>query len=403
MVTVEGSERMMRRTPDAILADAAERLAGGRTPPADWYASQELYELEREAIFGRVWQLVGTTSQIPDPGDFLVTATDEIHEYVLLRDEDGTIRGFPNVCPHRGNRLASDAGHAGRTLMCGYHGWNFRMDGSLNGARGLESTPGFDASCYALSPVAVEVREPFIWLCADPDPEPLDAHLGSLPARLASLGIDMPAIARSARVEVVDYILECNWKIAVENSLECYHCPISHPGLGATFDLNRWHITMTDRCIVQGTGIRPPDAPASGRAAEGRMGPRATAVAAAPGGIDHAVFHYLFPNNSISLWPGPGNSFNCARWIPLGPDRTRWWSMRWWPSDIDAEALREQWDFMLRIGWEDKDIVEGLHRGVVSGAWKGGVFDLRDERSGEHGVQRFDRMVTEWLRGELGA
>ena len=318
------------RTSEEILADAQERLGRDHTPPADFYTSPELYALEREHIFGSIWQLVGATTQIPEAGNYLVTQTDEQHEFVLFRDYDGAIRGFHNVCAHRGNRLVKGSGKTGRTIQCGYHGWTYDLDGSLRAARGLEKDSDFDVSEFGLAEVAVEVQDPFIWLSPSQTPEPLGQHLGSMPERLSALGIDMAEIARSGEVQVVDLILECNWKVAVENSLECYHCSISHPGLDATFDLDRWHITSTDRCIVQGAGIRPADAPASRRAAETRMGPIATAAATAPGGIDYAVFHYVFPNNSVSLWPGPGNSFNCARWIPLGPDRTRWWSMRWW-------------------------------------------------------------------------
>jgi choline monooxygenase len=391
------------RTSEEILADAQERLGRGRTPPADFYTSPELYALEREHIFGSIWQLVGATTQIPEAGNYLVTQTDEQREFVLFRDHDGTIRGFHNVCVHRGNRLVSESGRTGRTIQCGYHGWTYTLDGKLHAARGLENASDFNPADFGLMEVAVEVTDPFVWLNPSASPEPLASHLGSLPDRLAALGIDMPQIARDGHVEVVDSILECNWKMAVENSLECYHCSISHPGLGATFDLDRWHITTTDRCIIQGAGIRSADAPAGGRAAETRMGPIAMAAATGPGGIDEAVFHFVFPNNSVSLWPGPGNSFNCARWIPLGPDRTRWWSMRWWPEDGDPVALKEQWDFMLQVGWEDKDIVEGLQIGVASGAWRGGVFDLRDERSGEHGVHRFDSLVSDWLNGAADA
>lgn len=391
------------RTSGTILADARERLARGRTPPADFYTSPELYALERERIFGSIWQLVATTSQLPEAGDYLVTQTDEQHEFALVRDHDGTIRGFHNVCSHRGNRLVPDSGRTGRSIQCGYHGWTYGLDGALLAARGLEHASDFDAGEFGLSEVAVAVEDPFIWLSPSATPEPLARHLGSLPQRLSALGIDMPAIAANGHVEIVDSVLECNWKVAVENSLECYHCPISHPGLGATFDLDRWHITSTDRCIVQGTGLRAADSPASGRAAETRMGPIATAAAIDPDGIDQAIFHFVFPNNSVSIWPGPGNSFNCARWIPLGPDRTRWWSMRWWPEGGDPVALKEQWDFMLQVGWEDKDIVEGLQHGVASGAWRGGVFDLRDESSGEHGVHRFDSLVTDWMSGGTDA
>ncbi len=385
------------RSAKEIVRDTADRLAAGRTPPADWYTSPELYSIELDRVFTTAWQLVGTTSQLPTPGDYLVTAIDERREFLLIRDAIGVIRGFHNVCAHRGNRVASGCGHGGQTVMCGYHGWTYRLDGRLHAARGLETSADFDPTAFGLREVPVAVLEPFVFLLPEPTGEALSEHLGVVPDRLSSLGVEMAEVAMEAHVEVVDMILDCNWKIAVENSLECYHCPISHPGLGATFDLGRWHIAMSDRCIVQGTEIRSPDAPASGAAAAGRMGPVATAAAVAGGGIDFAVFHYLFPNNSISLWPGPGSSFNCARWIPIGPGRTRWWSMRWWPADADPIALQEQWDFMLQIGREDKAIVESLQLGVASGGWQGGVFDLRDERSGEHGVQRFNQMIVDWI------
>jgi choline monooxygenase len=193
--------------------------------------------------------------------------------------------------------------------------------------------------------------------------------------------------------------------VAVENSLECYHCPTSHPGLRATLDLNGWQVEMRGTRISQGGRLRPPGATGRPDLEVRRLGPTASAVALSPDGNDLAWFHWVFPNNSVSIWPGPGRSFNIGRWIPMAPDTTRWWRIRYWPSDVPEAAREEQWAFISQVNEEDKRIVEGIQRGIGSGAWDGGIFSLvappgdealqqcRDER----GPHRFNLLVAQAL------
>jgi choline monooxygenase len=382
----------------ALIELNAERLEAGYTPNAAWYRDPDLFEYERHEIFGRVWQLVGMTTDLESPGSYISVPIDDCREFVVVRGDDGVLRGFHNVCQHRANMVVEGNGRS-HLLQCNYHGWTYRLDGGLHRAPAMETAPSFDPSDYGLRQVSVDTFGPFVFLNPDPGASPLAEHLGDVPERVRALGIDMESVARQGNAKVVDFVLECNWKVAVENSLECYHCPSSHPGLGATFDMKRWQIAvLSEHCIVQGTSLRPADAPAQGRAAATRMGPVATAAAFADDGMNLAMFHWLFPNNSISVWPGPGNSFNIARWMPIGPERTRWWSVRWWPADVDPVARDEQWDFMLQIGIEDQRIVENLQRGLRSGAWDGGRFQLQQEHTGEHGPRQFNRLVAAALR-----
>jgi choline monooxygenase len=388
-----------------------DRMDRGYTPNADWYCSEDVHRLEIDRIFNRSWQLVGTTADVEKPGQYFTTQLDELQEFIVIRGQDGVLRAFRNVCPHRANALLDGAGRVSN-IQCSYHGWTFALNGRLKAVPGADQSD-IDTSGCDLREVSVAAWEPFVFLNADPRAKPLAEHLGDVPELVARLGIDMPAVALDRNTKVVDAILECNWKVAVENSIECYHCPISHPGFRETVDLSNWHIDIRGACIVQGTRMRPERRTAGTAPGEVyrdgdsfAMGPVATEVALSESGMDQALFHWLFPNNSISVWPGPGNSFNIARWIPLGPHRTRWWSIRWWPQGVPDQVRDEQWDFIVQVGWEDKKIVENIQRGMRSGGWSGGPFKIdrahqlgqsqtsRDER----GPQQFNRLVAQALQ-----
>jgi phenylpropionate dioxygenase-like ring-hydroxylating dioxygenase large terminal subunit len=398
---VESRADTAGRSAREIVREVADRLERGYTPTAEWYFDPSLYAVESERIFDSTWQLVAVTTDLPEAGSFVTVTLREGREYIIVRGNDGGLRGFANVCPHRANALLSGCGST-RLIQCGYHGWTYRLDGALHHAPGMDRVSGFDPSEIRLYPVSVDVWEPFVFLNPDADAPPLGEFLGELPDRVAELGLDLSAIARHGNAKLVEGILECNWKIAVENALECYHCPTAHPGLAATIDLPRWKIDVRGNCVIQGTHMNPTDKLSAKQQVAGQMGPAATRAALASDGSDLAWFHWIFPNNSISVWPGPANSFNVARWIPLGPNRTRWWSVRWWPADVPDQVRDEQWDFICAVGWEDQKIVEGVYRGVTSNAWKGARFQLDPNRyepgllpaRDERGPHQFNQLVA---------
>src|SRR5438128_5846978 len=130
-----------------IIHDVADRLDRGYTPTAAWYCDPAVYARETQAIFERTWQLVAATTELPQPGAYLVVTLQDTREYILVRGNDGRIRGFANVCPHRANALLSGSG-ATRLIRCGYHSWTYRLDGSLHEAPGMECVAGFAASLY---------------------------------------------------------------------------------------------------------------------------------------------------------------------------------------------------------------------------------------------------------------
>jgi hypothetical protein len=165
---------------------------------------------------------------------------------------------------------------------------------------------------------------------------------------------------------------------------------------------------MTNNLVVQGTKIRRQGNMVGAAPGEAPAGHIAASVIDTPEGMDDAMFHMLFPNNSISLWPGPASSFNYARWIPLTPHRTRWVSTRWWPAGTDQRLIDDQWAFMASVGSEDTTVIEKVHKGMRSGSFPGGPYILRGDVADldsctmirdERGPLRLNQLIAKALVG----
>lgn len=201
-----------------------------RALPAWVYNHAELTRLEIERVLKPSWQIVCHVNSIPKPGDY--ETLDLGPESVLvLRDRDGSIRGYHNVCRHRGARLLDGSGNCPATITCPYHGWSYRHDGSLIGVPMRDSFPGLDRAAHGLRPVRVDTALGFVFVCLAGDPTPVAKTWGRLAEELAAYRLDemVPLGPISTDVWNVD------WKIAMDNYLESYHVPIGHPGLYRMF------------------------------------------------------------------------------------------------------------------------------------------------------------------------
>ncbi|MBA2331952.1 MAG: Rieske (2Fe-2S) protein, partial [Actinobacteria bacterium] len=153
--------------------------ADARTIPFDWYDDPAVLRLEREQIFHRAWQYAGRSDQVAEPGSFFTCDAGEI-PIVVVRDKDGTLRAFLNVCRHRGSLVCEGEGRR-ETLQCPYHAWTYALDGSLRAAPRADREAGFDRSELGLLPVQVDVWGPFVFVNPDPAAAPLAETLGELP------------------------------------------------------------------------------------------------------------------------------------------------------------------------------------------------------------------------------
>jgi len=224
----------MNSLPNATQGDATE--AGlPRALPAWVYNHPAMTRLEQQRVLMPSWQLVCHVNSIPKAGDY-ETFDLGPESVVVLRDRDGSIRAFHNVCRHRGARLLDGAGNCPATITCPYHGWTYRHDGGLIGMPVREGFPGLDRAAHGLRTVRTDIAFGFVFVCLAPDsefgaPPPVSRIWGKLGEELAPYRCEemVPLAPISSDVWNVD------WKIAMDNYLESYHVPIGHPGLYRMF------------------------------------------------------------------------------------------------------------------------------------------------------------------------
>ncbi len=196
-------------------------LLEATTLPPWCYTSAVFYEREVECIFKRCWQFVGRSDEIPAPGDYL-SFDGAGGPVVIIRGEDQQIRAFYNVCRHRGTRMLDGMGCA-RRVVCPYHSWVYRTDGSLERAPGMAETVGFDLEAEGLLPVRFSQWAGFMFICYAPDGPTLEHSLGNLPTFFESYQPYNLACVRR-----IEYQVQSNWKLLMENALEAYHTGTVH-------------------------------------------------------------------------------------------------------------------------------------------------------------------------------
>jgi Rieske 2Fe-2S family protein len=201
------------------------------TLPGRDYTVPDVFELERERVFFRSWFYLGRADELAEPGALL--ATDVAGEgIVVVRGRDGELRGFYNVCRHRGSRLCEPGqGRVKGAIKCPYHAWSYALDGRLIGTP-LVAEDEVDRESLGLWPVAVDVWAGFLFASLDDEPEPLVDALGAQdqpPLAFERFG-PLGELRVGFRTETD---VAANWKILVENYNECLHCPTVHPELVA--------------------------------------------------------------------------------------------------------------------------------------------------------------------------
>jgi choline monooxygenase len=231
--------------------------------------------------------------------------------------------------------LTEDCGERS-TIQCHYHAWTYDLDGSLRTAPRSEREPGFDKSELSLIPASVGTWGPFLLVNPDADAIPLAKHLGDLPEILAR-DIDVDGLVFHSRVE---FGANANWKIVVENFLECYHCATAHPAFSDEVDVHpdryllEAHPTFNAQfCRAKTTG-------------------------------DEGQFHLLYPNTGLNVFPGPAN-LSIGPIVPAGPGRTERYLDYFFAPEADEDWLRDFFAFDDQVGKEDTQLVESVHR-----AWR---------------------------------
>ena len=350
-------------------------LEQGETLPATWYTDPAYFAREQARIFRCSWQYVGLTEQVARPGDFFTARAGDV-PIIVLRDKQGELRGHVNVCRHRGSQLVNVEQGNRATLQCGYHAWTYNLDGSLRAAPGMRDEPEFDTACYALVPVQVAAWGPFIFANPDRAAPPLADMLGELPAMVEATGLRLGAIHRKVRRT---YDIAANWKVVLDNYLECYHCPVAHPGFSDLIDLKSYSVAEYEYFSTQA-------GPPTKTAQQGKAG-----LYDISGEVKAGFYAFLWPNFTLNIYPGPGNvSLNL--FLPVDTHRTLAIYEYCFAESVPEREIEDFTRFIDQVQEEDVVLCESVQRGLRSGFFDRGRL-MRSERALAH----FQKLVYRFL------
>lgn len=354
----------------------------GRQPPGHsllraFYTSPEIYRLDVDRVLRRHWNVAGHVSSIPNAGDYLVCNFD-LDSAIVVRLADGSVRAHANVCRHRGSRLCSaDDGHLkGNAIRCPYHSWTYNLDGSLRKAPW--SGGDIDVSTLGLVSLPVEVCQGLIFVAFSDDPLDFSGVRSAFDAALDGFGWPEAVVAHRER-----YVIPANWKLALENQVECYHCVPAHPefarvhtmaqqgseGAASTVD-DRWAGTDApgELSFTSDNALNSDQRSGSegGELVAPLMGPERS--------IGRFVVAYAGLCNHFLAYADYGCIF---RYEPIAPEATAL-SVTWLVSstarpDVDYDLDRLTWMWRVTAA-ADVRIVGDNARGVASSAYQPGPY-----------------------------
>ena len=301
----------------SALLDAIE---AGQTVPSSWYTDPEVFAREQTAIFRTSWHYVTDTSSLPEPGSRFLWEIGGV-PIVLVRDHDREIRGFVNICRHRAHPVAMDD-QCRNTLQCQYHGWTYDLDGSLRNAPRSSEEPAFDADTVGLVPIQVHVWGPMVWANVSLDAPAFDDYSEGMKPMLASKGF---TVEEQEFAFGHEWELDCNWKVLLDNSIECYHCPTSHAELSRALvmDPDKQELIIGERnWIYHRIPFR-----------EGAT-PGLTVQPDVNGELMY-FFNYVFPSAYVQF---TGRGFDVGSVQAVSVDKVRWRHLVFLPKGTPAEV-----------------------------------------------------------------
>jgi len=333
------------------------------TIPSTWYTDPRFHDIDKELVFAQTWQNVGHIGQVQNAGDVLVATVAE-NPVLAVRGKDGMLRAFYNVCRHRGGPLATKDCTV-KVLQCQYHGWTYLLDGSLRGVPEFDRVELFDKKNYGLVPIHVDVWEGMVFVNLSENPQPLRSIFDGIAERIAPIKLSTKKIFRR-----INYEVNCNWKVYVDNYLEGYHLPYVHPELCNLLDYQNY-VTETFRYYSL------------------QYSPFTGKDNLYTEGNGEAFYYCVFPNFMMNILPGRLQS-NII--VPLAHDRTRT-IFDYYYDDIDSppalKMIEEDIAYSDRIQKEDIEICEHVQRGLASKAYHRGRFSVKCEQ----GVYHFQQLL----------
>ena len=351
---------------------------------AEAYTQGQWFEADRQAVLAKSWQWVCHVEKLREPGSY-VTVDIAGHPIAVVRDREGALRAFYNVCKHRAHMLLSGEGSTSR-IMCPYHAWVYKLDGQLVRAPETEHLEDFNTGEICLDQVQVEEFAGFIYVNLDAGAAPLSEQSGDLETEIRHWAPDIDQLTFGHRLT---YDIKSNWKNVVDNFLECYHCPTAHKDFCDLVDMDTYKVTTY--------GIYSSHMADAGKGANTAYDVSNATVRT------HAVW-WLWPTTCLMRYPGR-SSMIVLNIIPIGPDRTLetydFFLETPEPDPMELDAIRYL-DEVLQV--EDIGLVESVQRGMETPAFTQGriVNDPSGSGKSEHAVHHFHGLVLDAYEAAFG-
>jgi phenylpropionate dioxygenase-like ring-hydroxylating dioxygenase large terminal subunit len=370
----------MNQTTDSP-TDLLAALDRGESLPARWYTDPSITEREITHIFRKSWNYIGPLAELTALGDYVTGYAGGV-PVVVVRNERG-LAGFVNVCRHRRHEVMKGRGNAAM-MQCGYHAWTYDLAGGLRRVPRSTAEPNFRLEDFPLLPIRAEALGPFVFVNLDAGAAPVQACYGPLLDLIASSGVALDTIELHSRQ---DWQSHANWKTMLENYLECYHCPVAHPGFSAAIDVrpDAYKLAAHGWFSSQSGQVRS-------SALEGTSKIKLYDLA---GPVAQSQYHFLWPNMTININPGFPN-LSVDVWIPDGPNATKGFSEQYFGPGVSEDFARALIAFNKQVAEEDDRLTDSVQRGLLGGLPDHGRFLT----SSEHLVLHFQRMVVRAMNGE---
>ena len=333
--------------------------------PAWIYHDADFFEAEKRELFRRSWQLVCHINDIPRAGDY--HTLDFLGESLLvLRGEDGAVRGFHNVCRHRASRLLDGAGgNCGARIHCPYHRWTYALDGRLVGVPHLKSFPGLDMSRHGLAPLEHEVFMGFIFVRLQPGLPAVREMMAPYAHELAEYRMEQ--LQPQGRVTLRPRLV--NWKNVADNYSDGLHIEVAHPGLTRLFGKGYGIEAQPWVDKMWGALLDAPSANWSERLYQHHL-PK----------VDHLpprrqrlwTYFKLWPNLAFDLYP---DQVDFMQFLPVSPTETLIREIAYVHPDNRREmraARYLNWRINRRVNLEDKALIERVQAGMASSSYSSG-------------------------------
>ncbi|KAL3454089.1 Rieske [2Fe-2S] iron-sulfur domain-containing protein [Aspergillus insuetus] len=341
--------------------------------PSSWYRSEAMYGLERRAIFSRRWLLAAHRQRLTEPGQYL-----QLHQggfsFFIIRDRQGNINAFHNVCRHRAFPLVHDESGKVSILACQYHGWSYGLNGKLAKAPKYQDLEGFEKEKHGLFPIHVHIdKYGFIWVNLEASETP------SVPWENDFAGVD-----EQPRLKPFDFsqyqfdhqwemVGDYNWKTLADNYNECYHCPTGHPGIVQYTDLGKYWVETqaghiqhynTDHDDREGMGI---------------------------------VSTFYFPNTCMTV---SSSFFYMMRCVPISASQTHMQYDVYRHKDASDEEFHKIDSIFKQVLKEDKELCNGAQRNLNSGVYVNGSLHPQLEKGPLFFQRSVKTLVMEHYRSE---